>query len=82
MDVCIHGQMIEGQMNGQMDKWIPGQTDGCTDRWIRDGYFTPGKSPGEGLVSTEPLTKADKSGNHVLLLQLFIKNTKWHNCKK
>lgn len=72
-------------MNGQMDQLIHGLTVGCMNGWMHgcgDGYFTFGRSPREGLVSTERLTYAAKSGNPVLLLQLFIKNTEWHNCKK
>lgn len=38
--------------------------------------------PRENLVSKEPFKQGNKPGNPVLFLELFIKNTKWHNCKK
>lgn len=65
-------------MNGWTERWTDTQTNGYTVNGWTDVPHLEG-APGKDSVSTDPLKQAARSGN---LLQLFVKHTKWHNCKK
>lgn len=64
---------MEEEMDGEVDKLIHGWTGGCMHAWMRRWILHIWKKPQGRMVSAEPLTYAAKSGNPVLLLQLFIK---------